>query len=96
MKYLVVVFHEHDCERLFIFPATMEHAEMYAVLRSSYPNIRAVSAGHVSNFRDSYRLQGHDRDHEFDNVSLGGESYTMGLKSRPEKDTELFRRLCYV
>jgi hypothetical protein len=90
MKYVVVKGADQS-ERLFVFPAQMDHSDFFGMLHRSYPGLELVSAGAFKNFHDTLSLEGGGSG-EFDQVSLSGESYTLKTHSRPEDD-ELFRRL---
>jgi hypothetical protein len=90
MKYIVFKDSENAPEDLFIFPDVTEHSAMRRTLDPSGRKI-LVSAGSVSNYRDTFKMHNGEMV-TFDQVSLGGESFTLKVKSRP-KDVDLFRRL---
>ena len=83
LKYVVVVVKTTNLsERLYVFPAEIDHSDFFTMLHERYPGAELVSAGALSNYRSG----------DIDQVRLGGESYTLHMHSRPE-DVELFRRL---
>jgi hypothetical protein len=89
MKYIVVKRHDHR-EQLFIFPFEIEHQNFHDLIKKTYPDVQLVSAGSFGNFRDKCNV--FPDNATVDQVSLHGESFTLGSRSRPE-DTKLFQRL---
>lgn len=88
MKYIVARMHSKDLEQMFLFPSMWNHSDFAEVLRARFPEMSIVSAGNAAD----YTLD--DKEGiKFDQIRMFGDSYTLGVMSRNEKDLELFRRL---
>jgi hypothetical protein len=81
MKY--IIFKDEGKEVPIIFPETMDH--------SRFVGLRPISAGFVNLYGDDRPLEGASCNDNAIKVWAGGESTSLGLKSRPE-DKEILEK----
>jgi len=91
MKYVVIMTSPSSSEELFIFPSMVNHADMTRILKKEYPGLIVVSAGMVSNYRETFESK-HGGEFPVDQIRLGGESITLKIQSRPE-DIDIFNAM---